>query len=110
MDTCGKRFLVIVGAGLIGSQAYDFIYASDCAMKANSTDTFYNIGSGAKTTTKEFASLILEVASSRLKIQYEQGVMTFAKNRVVSPKKVEKEIDFKAEVSLREGLYRGIQR
>lgn len=109
MDICAKRFLVIGGAGIIGSQAYDFIYASDCVMKANSTDTFYNIGSGAKTTSKEFASLILEVASSRLTIQYEQGVITLAKNRVVSPQKVEKEIDFKAEVSLRNGLHRGIQ-
>lgn len=93
-----------------GSQAYDFIYVGDCAkanvcaMKADTADEFYNVGMGIKTTIKELAELILEVTGSDLEIQYEPGGMTFVKNRVGSPVKAEKEIGFKAEVDLREGL------
>ena len=95
-----------------GSQAYDFVYVSDCAlanvcaMKADTTDTFYNVGSGIKTTIKELAELILEITGSDQKIQYEPGGMTFVKNRIGCPKKAEDEIGFKAQVGLQEGLER----
>lgn len=98
-----------------GSQAYDFIYVSDCgranvcAMTADTTDTFCNVARGVKTTIKELAELILEVTGSRLKIQYEPGGMTFVKNRVGCPKKAEREIGFKAKVDLRDGLQRLIE-
>lgn len=93
-----------------GSQAYDFIYVSDCgaanvcAMKAAATDTFYNVGMGVKTTIRELAELILEITGSNLKIQYEPGGTTFVKNRVGSTKKAEKEIGFRARIELRQGL------
>ena len=95
-----------------GSQAYDFIYVRDCAaanvcaMKADATDQFYNVGCGVKTTIKELTELILEVTGSDLEIQYEPGGTTFVKNRVGNPKKAEEEISFKAKVELREGLER----
>ncbi|MGH7888765.1 MAG: NAD-dependent epimerase/dehydratase family protein [Candidatus Binatia bacterium] len=98
-----------------GSQAYDFIYVSDCAranvcaMNAATTDAFYNVGSGTKTTIKELAQLILEITGLKLKIQYEPSGMTFVKNRVGSTKKAEKEIGFKAQVDLRDGLCRLIE-
>jgi len=66
-----------------GSQAYDFIYVQDCAranvcaMQAEATDDFYNVGTGIRTTIKELAELILEVTDSDLKIQYEPGGKTF---------------------------------
>ena len=93
-----------------GSQAYDFIYVSDCgaanvcAMKADTTDQFYNVGRGIKTTIKELAELVLEITGSNLEIQYEPSGPTFVKNRVGSPKKAQEEINFKAKVELREGL------
>jgi UDP-glucose 4-epimerase len=93
-----------------GSQAYDFIYVSDCgranvcAMKADTTDQFYNVGTGIRTTIKELAEIILEVTSSDLSIQYKPGGLTFVKNRIGSPVKAETEINFKAKVELREGL------
>ena len=93
-----------------GSQAYDFIYVTDCgkanvcAMKGDTTDTFYNVGMGVKTTIKQLAELMLEIADSNLEIQYEPGGTTFVKNRVGSPVKAEKEIGFKAGIDLREGL------
>jgi UDP-glucose 4-epimerase len=98
-----------------GSQAYDFVYVSDCgkanvcAMKADTTDTFYNVGMGIKTTIKELAELILEVTGSNLQIQYEPGGTTFVKNRVGSPTKAQSEIGFKAEVDLKTGLKRLIE-
>ncbi len=95
-----------------GSQAYDFVYVSDCAranicaMKADTTDTFYNVGIGIRTTIKELAELIVEITGSNQEIQYEPGGMSFVKNRIGCPKKAENEIGFKAQVSLREGLER----
>jgi UDP-glucose 4-epimerase len=93
-----------------GSQAYDFIYVADCgvanvcAMKADTVDTFYNVGMGVKTTIKELAELILEVTGSDLQIEYKPSGITFVKNRVGSPVKAEKEIGFNAKVDLRTGL------
>ena len=89
-----------------GSQAYDFIYVGDCgranvcAMKADTTDTFYNVGMGVKTTIKKLAEMILEITGSKLEIQYEPGGMTFVKNRVGCPKKAAGEIDFIAKTPL----------
>ena len=93
-----------------GSQAYDFIYVGDCglanvcAMKSSSTDAFYNVGTGIRTTIKELAELILEVTGSDLDIQYEPGGMTFVKNRIGSPVKAKEEIGFEAKIRLKEGL------
>ena len=93
-----------------GSQAYDFIYVGDCAaanvcsMKSDKTDSFYNVGTGIKTTIQELAEMILEVTGSHLKIQYEPGGTTFVKNRVGCPKKATSEIGFTAKAELREGI------
>jgi UDP-glucose 4-epimerase len=93
-----------------GSQAYDFIYVGDCAaanicsMKADNTDSFYNVGTGVKTTIQELAEMILEVTGSDLKIHYEPGGTTFVKNRVGCPKKATSEIGFTAKAELREGI------
>jgi len=93
-----------------GSQAYDFINVIDCAranvcaMKADTSDEFYNVGCGVKTTIKELAELILEIMDSDLEIQYEPGGMTFVKNRIGSPDKAREEIGFEAKIKLREGL------
>ncbi|UCE88913.1 MAG: NAD-dependent epimerase/dehydratase family protein [Pseudomonadota bacterium] len=93
-----------------GSQAYDFISVVDCAranvcaMKAEATDEFYNVGTGIKTTIKELAELILEITGSDLEIQYEPGGMTFVKNRIGSPVKASEQIGFTAGTPLRRGL------
>lgn len=93
-----------------GSQAYDFVYVGDCAranvcaMKADATDEFYNVGTGIKTSIKELTELILEVTGSDQKIQYEPQGATFVKNRVGCPKKATADLDFTAKTKLREGL------
>ncbi len=93
-----------------GSQAYDFIYVTDCAlanikaMQADTVDEFYNVGTGIRTSIKELAELILETTGSDLSVQYEPGGMTFVKNRVGCPKKAQADLGFEAQISLRDGL------
>jgi len=93
-----------------GSQAYDFVYVGDCAkanvcaMKADTTDQFYNVGTGIRTSIKELAELILKITGSSLSVQYEPGGLTFVKNRIGCPKKAEQEIKFKSTVLLEDGL------
>jgi UDP-glucose 4-epimerase len=93
-----------------GSQAYDFVYVGDCAkanicaMKADSVDQFYNVGTGLRTSIKELAELILRITGSSLSVQYEPTGLTFVKNRIGCPKKAANEIGFTASVTLEEGL------
>ncbi len=93
-----------------GSQAYDFVYVGDCAranlcaMKADATDAFYNVGTGVKTTIRKLAEKILETAGSNLSIEYKPGGLTFVKNRVGDPEKAAAEIGFRAQVPLNRGL------
>jgi UDP-glucose 4-epimerase len=93
-----------------GSQAYDFIYVTDCALanlcalKAEVADQFFNVGRGIQTTIKELTETLLKIMGSNLPIQYEPQGVTFVKNRVGSPKRAESEIGFKAVVGLGEGL------
>ena len=98
-----------------GSQAYDFVYVADCALanlcalKADITDQFYNVGCGVQTTIRKLTETILEISGLNLSIQYEPSGTTFVTNRVGSPKKSETEIGFKANVDLREGLQKLIE-
>ena len=93
-----------------GSQAYDFVFVRDCAranilaMKADTTDQFYNVGTGVRTSIKELAELILETTGSDLSVQYEPAGMTFVKNRIGCTKKAAAEIEFTAGTGLRDGL------
>ena len=93
-----------------GSQAYDFVNVVDCAranicaMKADTTDEFYNVGTGIRTSIKELAELILDITDSDLEINYEPAGQTFVKNRIGCPKKAANEIDYSYTIGLREGL------
>src|SRR5579875_3227455 len=79
--------LVVYGDG---SQAYDFVHVADCAaanvcaMRADSTDRFYNVGTGLRTSIKEVAGLLLEITGSDVGIRYEPQGVTFVKNRIGS--------------------------
>lgn len=98
-----------------GSQAYDFIYVTDCAranvcsLKSDATDQFYNVGSGTRTSLRELAEMVLEITGSKLGIQYEPQGKTFVTNRIGSTAKAEKEIGFRTTIGLRDGLERLIE-
>jgi nucleoside-diphosphate-sugar epimerase len=99
--------LVVYGDG---SQAYDFVYVGDCAaanicaMKADTVDRFYNVGTGVRTTIKEVAELLLEVTGSDAGIRYEPEGVTFVKNRIGSVERARDEIRFQTQVPLTDGL------
>ena len=98
-----------------GSQSYDFIYVSDtaranvCALKSAAADRFYNVGSGTQTSIKGLTEIILDIVGSKQSIQYEPAGQTFVTNRVGHPGRAEKEIGFKYQVELRDGLQRLIE-
>jgi UDP-glucose 4-epimerase len=99
--------LVVYGDG---SQAYDFVHVEDCAaanicaMKADATDQFYNVGTGRRTSIKEVAELLIELTGTSRGIRYEPAGLTFVKNRIGSPVKARREIGFSAAVPLVDGL------
>lgn len=98
-----------------GTQAYDFVHVTDCAeanlraMKADTVDAFYNVGTGTRTTIKELATLLLNLTGSNQEIQYEPGGLSFVKNRIGCPKRAAREIAFTAAVPLEEGLRQVIE-
>jgi len=96
-----------------GSEAFDFVAVEDCAlanvcaMKASSTDQFYNVGTGIRTSLKELAELLLELTSCGQPINYApRSQATLVRNRIGCPKKASEEIGYTAAIELREGLQR----
>jgi UDP-glucose 4-epimerase len=93
-----------------GSQAYDFVYVGDCgaanvcAMKADTTDRYYNVGTGIKTTILELTQKLIEVTNAKSEIVYEPAGLTFVKNRIGSAERAADEIGFVASTPLEEGL------
>jgi UDP-glucose 4-epimerase len=96
-----------------GSEAFDFVAAEDCglanvcAMNANTADTFYNVGTGKRTSLKELAELLLEITGCKKPINYApRSQATLVRNRIGCPKKAIAEIGFTATIGLRDGLER----
>jgi UDP-glucose 4-epimerase len=96
-----------------GSEAFDFIAVEDCAlanicaMKADAVDSFYNVGTGKRTSLKELAEKLLTLTACTKPIQYApRSQATLVRNRIGSPKKASEEIGFSAQIDLEEGLQR----
>lgn len=99
-----------------GSEAFDFVAVEDCgranvaAMKATVTDSFYNVGTGKRTSLKELAEMLIEITGCKLPINYApRSQATLVRNRIGSPKKATNEIGFTAEIGLVDGLMRLIE-
>ena len=99
-----------------GSEAFDFVAVEDCAranvcaMKAETTDRFYNVGTGKRTSLKELAEMLLQLTGCDKPIKYAPcSQATLVRNRIGCPKRAATEIDFTATIDLREGLERLIQ-
>ena len=97
-----------------GSQAYDFIYVEDvgrsniCAMESDSTDQFYNVGTGIQTTIKELCDTILDLKGSDLKVQYQpyadDDARQLVQNRIGCPKLAQQDLGFEHQYNLKSGL------
>lgn len=99
-----------------GSEAFDFVAVEDCAlanvcaMRADAVDSFYNVGTGKRTSLKELAEMLLNLTGSNQPINYApRSQATLVRNRIGSPKKASAEIGFTATIDLREGLSRLIE-
>ena len=94
-----------------GSEAFDFVAVEDCgranvcAMQADTTDRFYNVGTGIRTSLRELAEMIGTLTGARKPIQYApRSQATLVRNRIGSPKLATADLGFQARVTLREGL------
>ena len=99
-----------------GSEAFDFVAVEDCgranvcAMKASTSDRFYNVGTGKRTSLKELAEMLLELTGCTKPINYApRSQATLVRNRIGCPKRATAEIDFTAGIDLMEGLRRLIE-
>ena len=99
-----------------GTEAFDFVAVRDCgranvcAMKADATDRFYNVGTGTRTSLKELAERLLALTGCKRPIKYApRSQATLVRNRIGSPKRAKAEIGFDAKVPLDEGLHDLIQ-
>lgn len=95
-----------------GSQAYDFVYVEDCAranvcaMRAEATDRFYNVGTGIRTSIADLTRLVIAAAGVAVEPRHEPAGQTFVKNRIGCPRRAREELGFEATVALPEGLAR----
>jgi UDP-glucose 4-epimerase len=93
-----------------GSHTYDFVHVEDVAranilsLKAEATDTFFNIGTGIPTTIRELVDTLLEITGSDIEPEFLPQEEVFVTNRVGSTELSERMLGFRAEVGLREGL------
>jgi len=99
-----------------GSEAFDFVAVEDCAtanvcaMKADTVDRFYNVGTGRRTSLKELAEMLLKLTKCKQPIQYApRSQATLVRNRIGCPKRASAEIGFNASIDLMEGLRRLIE-
>jgi UDP-glucose 4-epimerase len=94
-----------------GSEAFDFVAVRDCgranvcAMQSNTTDRFYNVGTGKRTSLKELAEMLSKLTGCEHPIKYApRSQATLVRNRIGCAKRAKAEIGFEAKVSLEEGL------
>lgn len=94
-----------------GSEAFDFVAVRDCgranvcAMKADTTDRCYNVGTGKRTSLKQLAEMIVALTGCTQPIKYApRSQATLVRNRIGSPKRAKDEIGFEAQLSLQDGL------
>lgn len=93
-----------------GSQSYDFIDVRDCAranilaMQAEVTDSFYNVGTGTRTSIKELAALITARHGSGAGVKFEKSARPMVQTRVASTHLAHKDLGFVSSINLEQGL------
>jgi UDP-glucose 4-epimerase len=99
-----------------GSEAFDFVAVEDCglanvcAMKADTTDRHYNVGTGKRTSLKELAEMLLKITGCKKAINFApRSQATLVRNRIGCPKLARQDIGFEATINLAEGLKRLIE-
>jgi UDP-glucose 4-epimerase len=98
-----------------GSQSYDFIDVRDCAranlmaMQSASSNEYYNIGTGIKTSIAALSDLLSAMHPNNIKARFEPGQRLFVRSRVGDIKKSQRQLNFTSEIQLNVGLREFIQ-
>ncbi len=94
-----------------GSEAFDFVAVEDCAranlcaLRADTVDQFYNVGTGTRTSLKELAEILCQLTGCNQEIQYApRSAATLVRNRIGCPERATQEIGFTAKIPLKDGL------
>ena len=94
-----------------GTEAFDFVTASDCgranvcAMRADTVDRYYNVGTGGRTSLADLAEALLRLTGADLEVRYEpRSEATLVTNRIGCPQLAEDELGFTAATGLEDGL------
>ncbi len=99
-----------------GNQTMDFVYIEDVArsnllgLTSGVTDEVFNIASGVETSLNDLAAALLKVMGSSLKPEYgpERKVNPVSR-RLADTRKAERQLGFRAEVGLEQGLARLVE-
>lgn len=99
-----------------GTQTMDFVYSTDiaranvCAALSDASDVTCNVASGVSTSLNQLANALLRVMGSDLQPEYgPPRAVNNVQHRQADVALAHKLLDFKAEVSLDEGLKRLVQ-
>lgn len=93
-----------------GQKTRDFTYVDDivnanliCMNRGNGV---YNVGDGHSISIRELAEKIIEITGSESEINYRDPVKGDAENTLASSKKAWKELGWKPEINVEDGLER----
>ena len=98
-----------------GSQSYDFIDVRDCAranvlaMQSASTNQYYNVGTGIKTSIANLVNLLSAMHPNKTSARFQPGERPFVRDRVGDTIKASRDINFSAKIDLDVGLRDFIQ-
>lgn len=98
-----------------GSQSYDFIDVRDCAranvmaMQSESTNQYYNVGTGIKTSIQALSNLLGILHPNKIPVRFECGARPYVSSRVGSTQRASQQINFRAAIPLEAGLKEFIQ-
>lgn len=99
-----------------GEQTMDFVYVTDiaranlAAARADVTDRVYNVARGKETSLNQLARALLTVMNSDLEPEYgPERKVNAVRRRLASTVAAQRDLGFRAEVSLEEGLARLVE-
>lgn len=93
-----------------GTQSYDFVYVKDiaranvAAMRAEVTDTSFNVATGVATSINEVIGLLQDICGTDLPLEHREASQVFVTDRLGSPDRARDLLGFVAGTPLREGL------
>jgi UDP-glucose 4-epimerase len=94
-----------------GTQSMDFVFVGDVARanvlaaRSDVTDEVFNVGTGTQTSLNELCALLLKLTGSSLRPEYrEVRKVANVQARRAAVEKAAEQLDFRASVSLQEGL------